>query len=209
MGLAVALKESGIDVGVWKPLMSGSKRDDPNSDALLLKQMSGDHLPLKKINPFQFDEPLSPYLAAKRAGETVTRADIVAAWNDVVDDHQYFIVEGAGGLMSPLGEQFCAGHIAADIGLPLLIVARPGLGTVNHTLLTIEQARRFGLTVAGVVINGVRTDEQTVAEQTNPQLIEQFSHVPIIGEIPWLDQLDRDTLLSTINKNVSMITIFN
>lgn len=208
MGIAAALKERQVDVGVWKPLMSGEKREDRSSDVYRLKEMAGDELPLEKVNPFQFDEPLSPYIAAKRLGKAITRKEIASAWSEVVPFHDYFIVEGAGGLMAPMGEGYHNGHIAADLDLPVLIVARPGLGTVNHTLLTIEKARGLGLSVKGVIMNGVHKGKLTIAERTNPHLIEEFSGVPVIGQIPWLERIDRNRLLHVMKEHVILEAIF-
>jgi dethiobiotin synthetase len=97
------------------------------------------------------------------------------------------LVEGAGGLLVPVGERWTIADLAARLALPLVIVARAGLGTVNHTLLTVEAARQRGLQVAGVVLNGRRRDSDRSAD-TNPELIESYGDVPVLAVVPWFEQ---------------------
>ena len=106
--------------------------------------------------------------------------------------------------MAPMGDDYHNGHIAREMGLPLIIVARPGLGTVNHTLLTIEKARAMGIEVIGIIINGVLQGEKTLAEQTNRDLIERFTDVPVLGEVPWLENLENKAIIKAVAENVSL-----
>ena len=101
-----------------------------------------------------------------------------------IGDKDVVIVEGIGGLLVPLAENFTVADLAKQINLPLLIVARPGLGTINHTLLTIEVARSRGLRVAGVVINSYVADTASLAEETNPEAIERVSGVKVLALVP-------------------------
>ncbi|RBW68316.1 dethiobiotin synthase [Bacillus taeanensis] len=207
-GIAAALKESGHDVGVFKPMLSGTKREDPESDASYLKRMAEDANTLEEINPFQFDEPLAPYAAAKRAGKKVALDEVLAAWKKVKSRHDIFLVEGAGGLAVPLGKDYLVSDVAKAIGFPLLITARPSLGTVNHTLLTIDYAKRAGLRVLGVVINGLKEDEIGIAEETNPALIEQFSGVPVLGVLPWMENVSRKQTIAMIQERLDLTKFF-
>jgi dethiobiotin synthetase len=207
--IAASLRKNRINVGVFKPMMSGAKRDDPHSDAFLLKEMSGDPHTLEEINPFQFDEPLAPYVAAKRENRSISLEKIKQAWIKRQAEHEFFLIEGAGGLMVPMGPSYLVADIAKEIGFPLLIVARAGLGTVNHTLLTIDVARRKGLMVAGVILNGLKEESKGVAEETNPSLIEEFSGVPVLGTVPWMETLDRETMIRTIEEVVSKSQLFD
>lgn len=204
MGLAAAIKQRGVDIGVCKLMMSGMEREDPKSDAYLLKKMAQDENDLKLINPFQFSERVTPYIAAKRANRTITLSDIETAWNQVAPTHDFFLVEGAGGLMAPMGQGYHVGHLAQVTNLPLVIIARAGLGTVNHTLLTIEKARALGLQIYGVIINGLRESERGIPERTNPKLIEEFSGVPVIGELPWTEANSREDFVQLIENHVNL-----
>lgn len=202
-GIAASIREKGISVGVFKPMMCGVKREDEKSDAFFLKKMSGDAHSLEKINPFQFDGWITPYLAAKRENRTISLEDVKQTWMDVKDSRDFYLIEGAGGLLVPMGSDYLAAHVAQEIGYPLLIVARPGLGTINHTLLTIDVAQRMGLIVAGVILNGLKPGQKGEVEKTNPQLIEKFSGVPVLGTVPWMEQIDRQTLIEAMEKHIA------
>jgi dethiobiotin synthetase len=198
-GIAGVLRKQGVDVGVFKPMLSGVKRDDPFSDTSILKKMSGDNNPADQITPYQFDEPLAPYVAAQREGRKISIEEVMESWNNIKANHDFFLVEGAGGLTVPFGENYLAADVAKAIGFPLLIVARAGLGTVNHTLLTVQFAKSIGLEIAGIVINGLKEELQGAAEQTNPALIEQFSGIPVLAVIPWLETSDYGYIIELIH----------
>ncbi|WP_257350201.1 dethiobiotin synthase [Pseudalkalibacillus decolorationis] len=202
--IAAVLKENGMDVGVFKPMLSGIKREDPSSDTSYLKRMAGDSSPLEKITPFQFEEPLAPYVAASRSGQHVSMNEVLDAWEDIKPLHDFFFIEGAGGIAVPFGEDYLVSDVARAIGYPLIIVARPNLGTVNHTLLTIDYAKKAGIEVLGVVINGLKEDEAGVAEETNPTIIEQFSGVPVLGVLPWMDNPDRKQIVEMAKERLDL-----
>ncbi|MFG6150224.1 dethiobiotin synthase [Halobacillus sp. B23F22_1] len=203
-GIAAALSEKGVDVGVFKPMLSGDKREDPESDTMILKSMSGDPSRPSDITPFQFDEPLAPYLAAKRQNISVKQSDVINSWNHIKHRHSFTIVEGAGGIAVPYGEDFLVSDIMKHINLPVLVVARPDLGTVNHTFLTVDYARRCGLNVIGVVINGFNSTKAEVAEHTNPELIEQFCKIPVLGIIPQTEKKDKKTLVELFQSKMDL-----
>ena len=172
-GLARALRAQERTVAVFKPVQSGALAEDPDGDTALLEAE----------NVYAFDAPLAPLVAARRAGVTIElepilrRAERLGTANDVV------VVEGAGGLLVPLAENLLVADLARALGLPLVIVARAGLGTVNHVLLTIEAARARGLVVAAVVLNG----EGDTSTEDNPELVALFGHGPPVVRVPWLD----------------------
>ncbi|MCP3028635.1 dethiobiotin synthase [Halobacillus sp. A5] len=203
-GVAAALSEKGVDVGVFKPMLSGENREDPASDTMILKSMSGDESPPSDITPFQFDEPLAPYLAAKRQNISVKQSDVLNSWNHIKHRHSFNIVEGAGGIAVPYGEDFLVSDVMKDINLSVLVVARPNLGTVNHTFLTVDYARRCGLNVLGVVINGFNSARAEAADYTNPELIEQFCKVPVLGIIPQTDKIDKKTLVELFQSKMDL-----
>ncbi len=207
-GIAAVLKRRAHDVGVFKPMLSGVKREDPASDTMLLKTFSGDDSEIEAITPFQFDEPLAPYLAAKRQGCEVPFSELIDHWNDVKGHHDFFIVEGAGGITVPLGHDYRVSDVAEEIGFPIIIVARPNLGTLNHTYLTVEYARMCGLNVLGVIVNGLE-EERSVAEETNPGLIEQFCNVPVLGVIPRIHYIDEHTLATVFEEHIDFARLLD
>lgn len=185
-GIAGVLRSRGFDTGVFKPLMSGDRRESETSDVHILKKMSGVADSLEEINPFQFDEPLAPALAQERAGTNYDLDHVMEAWYDLSPKHDSMLIEGAGGITVPYGPNFTVIDLAQEVQLPLLLVARPNLGTINHILLTIHYARTHGLYVAGVIFNGLR--ENGLAEQTNPALLQKMTDVPLLGNIPWTNR---------------------
>ncbi|MTT32356.1 dethiobiotin synthase [Terrilactibacillus sp. BCM23-1] len=202
-GLAAVLRNKGYDVGLFKPLMSGERRESKTSDAYLLKWMSQVDDALEEINPFQFDEPLAPALAQERAGTDYRLDDVMDAWDHLSAKHKSMLVEGAGGITVPYGPHFNVVDVAKRIQLPLLIVARPNLGTVNHILLTIHYAKANGLQVAGIIFNGLK--KVGLAEQTNPGLLKQMTDVPLLGSIPWTDRkCDRAHVISLFHEHLNI-----
>jgi dethiobiotin synthetase len=173
-GLARALRAAGHDVAVFKPVQSGATLEDPAGDAALL---GADCV-------YAFEAALAPIVAARQAGKVVELEQILRRADRLVSVHEILLVEGAGGLLVPLADNLTVADLARTLGLPLVIVARATLGTVNHTLLTIETARRHEIAIAGVVLNG-ETDESS-AETAD--LIARFGHgVKVVAQVPKLD----------------------
>lgn len=203
-GIAGVLRKKGEDVGVFKPMLSGVSRKDPMSDTVLLKEMSGDYNTLEEITPFQYNEPLAPYIAAKRTGQSISLEAIMDAWKMIKDTHEYFIVEGAGGLGVPFGKDYVAADVAREIGFPLLIIARTGLGTVNHIWLTVQVATQMGLQIAGIILNNVHETNQGIAEKTNPALIEEVTNVPVLAVLPSFTSTHYEYIIDKIEEFISI-----
>lgn len=183
--LARLLKNRGINVGVMKPVTSGCEyRDDRlfSADADLLAFGAGIAVSLE-VAPYLLKEPIAPSAAAEIDRVRIEFSRILAAYHRLADQHDFIIVEGAGGLMVPL----CGGLLVADLikllGLPLLVVARPDLGTINHTLLTTFCARQLEIDLRGVLINGY-PETPSLAESTAPHMIDSLSGVPLLGRLP-------------------------
>jgi dethiobiotin synthetase len=170
--LAKSLRARGRDVAVFKPVQSGARADDPSGDAALL---GADCV-------YAFAAALAPLVAARAEGRTIELEPILARAGELAREHELLLVEGAGGLLVPLADDLDVADLAAALGLPLVVVARAGLGTVNHTLLTIEAAKARGLEIAGVVLNG-KSDESTAG---NAALIEAGSGVRVLAQVPRL-----------------------
>ena len=192
-GLAACLRASGVRVGVMKPFATGSVPVDgrqASADALFLRRAAGCRDSLDLVNPICLKEPLAPAIAARRAGIEVDLEAVRRAFRELHDNNEFVVVEGVGGLGVPVTD----GSLVADMhdifDLPLWIVARPSLGTVNHTLLTVEFARRRGWDVRGIVLNGGHPHEDGPAEATNPAVIQRWTGVPVLGRLPTLPGVD-------------------
>jgi dethiobiotin synthetase len=185
--LAVVLKRRGLDVGVMKPVASGGVRRGKtlvSEDAIFLKRAADCDDPLDLINPICLEPPLSPHVAARVSGVTIDWARIDEAYETLSTRHEMLVVEGAGGLLVPLTDDFLVADLARKWDLPLVVASRIGLGTINHTLLTVEAARHRGLTVAGIIFNGYDESRAGTAERTNPDEIARLAGVPILGILP-------------------------
>lgn len=192
--LATLLKNKGIDAGVMKPVQCAGDDAEFLTNNLDLKDDFND------INPCYADEPLSPHIAFSRINKAIDVSQIFDSYRRLALSHDLLLVEGAGGWMVPLKDDFLVSDLARQMGLDVIIVARPGLGTINHTLLTIEQIRQSGLNVAGVVFCESEKGTKGVAAKTNPAAIADFGDVPVLGTIPYLSTIDREAVLRSCKK---------
>jgi dethiobiotin synthetase len=185
--LAKVLREGGRDVGVMKPIATGCvhRREGlVSEDAEFLAHAADAPEPLAEICPICLAAPLAPTVAAARAKIELDLAPMWAAWRRLRDAHEVLLVEGIGGILCPITGKMFVADMAARMGMPVLIVARPNLGTINHTALTVEAARSRGLEVAGIVINRYNRDTEDVAELTAPDEIQRVTGVPVLGLVP-------------------------
>ncbi|MFC0471533.1 dethiobiotin synthase [Halalkalibacter kiskunsagensis] len=202
-GIAGVLRDEGVNVGVFKPMLSGIKRGDPKSDSYWLKKMSKSSLTLEEITPFEFEEPLAPGIAQELEGKNISLEDILKHWDIIRNKHEFFIVEGAGGISVPLGKGYLVSDLIKALNLPVLIVARPNLGTINHTFLTVEYAKKLGLTITGIIINGT-SEKINLAEKTCPKVIEEMCSIPILGITPKLKCISEVTVKQLIKDHLHL-----
>ncbi|AEI39178.1 dethiobiotin synthase [Paenibacillus mucilaginosus] len=172
---------------LWKPIQSGSQPGDPRADSFRLLRGSGIEQTEEETVTYSLKAPLAPWMAARRAGTLIPWEELLAEGERKLASYPRLLVEGAGGLLVPLTERYTVADLAAAMGLPLLIVARTRLGTVNHTLLTIEAARQRGLRIAGVLLNGYPGDDDLALSETI-EMIEQLGSVPVLGVFPQLEE---------------------
>jgi dethiobiotin synthetase len=186
--LARLAREGGRRVGVFKPVATGCRRDVRlglvSADAEFLAHCAEASENLQTINPVRYSGELAPMVAAERQHRPIDWAAIRSSW-DRIRQAECVVVEGAGGLLVPIDREHSMADLAQELELPLVIVARPGLGTINHTLLTIEVARTHGLKIAAVVVNGYRPDSATPAEESNPEVIGRLAKMPIPLIVPF------------------------
>lgn len=186
-GIVSALRTSGVNVGVMKPVETGCRIRNGSlmpADAIKLIKAAGAQDALSLVNPYRLRQPLAPSVAAKLSRQSIDPDKILKAYRTLSRRHDTMIIEGAGGIMVPLAEGYLLLDLAEAMRLPVLIIARPGLGTINHTLLTIDALRARRIAIAGVVINSSTDGKRGLAEATSSAVIETLSGVPIIGIIP-------------------------
>ncbi len=221
-GLAASLASIGVDVGVMKPIatggeelaatprvVAGDRANDVNpnaamsagevnrqlvsEDSVFLKHAAQVKDSLELINPICLREPLAPSVASQLEGLPIDLERVDSAFNQLRQNHEFMVVEGVGGLAVPIRDDILVAHLAARFELPLIVVARPTLGTINHTLLTVALAKSFNLEIHGIVLNGLRRDMVGLAENTNPAEISRLTNLPILGVLPFDGRLGQRT----------------
>jgi dethiobiotin synthetase len=185
-GLAKAMAETGLRVGVMKPVETGCTVKDETlvpKDAVFLKQAIGTEAQLDTINPYRFKDPLAPSIAARIAGVEIDFKKIKECYKELSKDKDVMLLEGAGGLMIPLAEDKTSADLVLFLELKLIVVAPSRLGVLNHTLLTVRHARDINIEVTAVILNHPTssTDESVSFNMTELKRLD----VPIIGELPF------------------------
>lgn len=212
-GLAGALRLRGIDVGVMKPIQSGGRRlagKLVSEDALLAIKAAGVEDSLEEVNPICLEVPLAPAEAAKKVNCVLSVGELTGAYEKLKNRHQIMLVEGAGGLCTPfLDNNFLVAHLARAWELPILVVARGSLGTINHTVLTIEYARSLGLEIIGVIMNACSCYQEAL---NNSTIIKDITGVSLLGILPWLDDVSVEecrlgSLIEQVNKSIDFQVI--
>jgi dethiobiotin synthetase len=185
--LTAALRADGLDVAAFKPAVTGVDEPEPGvpPDHELLATASGRSV--DEVAPHRFGPALSPHLAAQLAGTALEPAGLVAAARALRGD--VVVVEGVGGLLVPLTLGYTIRDFAVDLGWPVIIAARPGLGTINHSLLTVEAARAAGLDVRAVVLTPWPA-EPGVLERSNAEAIARLGRLEV-AMLPFVDDLAR------------------
>jgi dethiobiotin synthase len=180
---ALLCRYRDVSIRYWKPIQTGIEQDDDTAEVRRLSASSHERALDAGI---RLPRPVSPHLAARLSGTTIDLSSLVAIANLQASDHRW-IVEGAGGVLVPLSDQVLLIDLIKALTLPVLIVARSGLGTINHTLLTIEALERRAIRIAGVVMVGKPDVE-------NRRAIECYGRAVVVGELPLLEPLSPGTL---------------
>ena len=198
-GIVRWLRNQGVDAVPMKPVQTGGRRRSKlRSDELTAPdlefvlsaanlQPDGDEM--KLMSPYVYEPACSPHLAGRMAERYVEPAVVKDCADRLLDEHQAVVAEGAGGIEVPLNESATMLDLMKLLAYPVVLVTRFGLGTINHTLLSINALRAAGLDVIGVVFN--RTEqpatESRFIEEDNPEAIARFGNVPVLGKIMYLD----------------------
>lgn len=204
-GLAALCGKRGLDVGVMKPVATGCSCIEGtlvSEDAVCLKNAAGTADEYDIINPVRFEQPLAPTAAARLNNTTIDLAKIHAAYAVLRKRHNFLIVEGIGGLLVPLDDRYFVADLIGDMGLPLIVVCRPAIGTINHTLLTISSARARKLKIAGIIINESSDGCDETVKRTNREEIARFTGIPILGDIPFLKEFDMQNVDRALLANI-------
>jgi dethiobiotin synthetase len=197
--LLAELRRRGINAAPMKPVQTGcGKAPESNGGGLVVPDldyslsmaaMEVDAGLRKNMSPYRFEPACSPHLAAEMAGAEIDIAEMAIALRNLTSAYELVLAEGAGGVMVPLNSRETMLDLMQAFRLPALIAARPGLGTINHTLLTIRTLRLEGLAIAGVVFIASQPGEPGFIEEDNASTVERLGQVRVLGTLPYCRQL--------------------
>ena len=174
-------------VAVCKPAATGCRRTLQglvSEDAEILAACADSSFSLDLICPQRYAEPLAPAVAAERAAKPIDWAMIQLAISEMAAHSEVMIVEGVGGVCVPMDHNFALIDVIQWLKIPAVVVARPGLGTINHTLLTVMALRAAQIPVAGIIINRYPAESASIAEETNLRVIETWAKAPVLAVVP-------------------------
>jgi dethiobiotin synthetase len=190
--LVKAINSLGVRACGMKPIESGCGREGKTlipCDSLFLQQISHMKEPRNLITPYCFESPLAPLAASRQEDCAVNIGTVKKAFYRLSRHYEIIVVEGLGGLMVPITRDYFVADLASELNLPLVIVARPGLGTINHTMLTVNYALDAGLEIAGIIINFSRPPENSPAEKTNQKILSEICPAPMLGIFPYMAKI--------------------
>ncbi len=194
--IAKILTDKKLKVGVFKPIATGCHRTREglvSHDTEFLANCANSDLSLATITPICYLTPAAPIVSAAHDGQQIDFNKIADAYKNICQNCDLIIAEGIGGVRVPLTTQFDLLDLAAEFDLPAVIVTRPNLGTINHTLMTIDCISATKLKIAGIVINGYNAAEATVAENSAEQVITLCSGVNVLSIVPFDENIDIET----------------
>jgi dethiobiotin synthetase len=203
--IARTLSSLGTDVGIMKPIETGCRKRNGKlilSDALYLKIAAQVKDPIEMITPYAYRTPLAPRAASLLEKDEIDLETILLAYDQLRKRHPFLIVEGIGGLVVPLTARADLSDLIRLFELPVLLVARSGLGTLNHTLLTLRHGARLGIRFVGVLFNQT-TPSRSIADETNPVSLAERTDVPLLGTLPYFEK--RGNREKDIDRSVKLL----
>ena len=206
--------KKGLKVGAMKVIETGCLNKDGillPGDGMLLRDMAEMNDSLDLITPVKLENPVSPLVASKLENIEVDIEKIFRCFDTLKKKYDYVLVEGIGGLMVPITKDekkkstfYFVRDLIKDLGLSVIIVTRPTLGTINHTLLTLEALKSKKIPVKGFIINFSEPAKKDIAEKTNSQVLKELVDAPCLGVLPYLTELSKDKIGETALKNFNI-----
>ena len=196
---------------MMKPVETGCRKRQGKRiplDGKFLQRMAGTSDPLSEMVPYRLKAPLAPQVAAAREGVRIRLPHLKKVYQRLSARYALTFVEGAGGLLVPITARSCMLDLIRCLEIPVLLVARAGLGTLNHTLLTLDCLERNRIPVVGIVLNNPE-NARGLAARTNPAILRQWSASPLLGSLPHGSDLClagscRKRIVETVEKNIEV-----
>ncbi len=208
-----ALILKGYKTAVMKPFETGCLKQGNELlpfDGMFLREIANIDEPIDIITPLRFELPLSPLAASGLEKKTIDIKKVFQSYEYLKTKYDFIVVEGAGGILVPItiehdSQALFMSDIIKRLGLPIIIVSRPTLGTINHTLLTVNHAISQHIDIVGVIINYSKPHGADISEETNPDIIEKLSKAPVLGITPYIETPSKkqfDILLNSSCKDL-------
>jgi len=205
-GLAVAFRKMGIDVGVMKPFAAGraEKKGYKSEDIVILSRAAKACDPEKLVNPQFFKIPASPYTAWKTLKTKPKISTILSSFKKLTKLHDMILVEGMGGIMTPILKNYYITNLIKEMKIPAVIITRSKIGTVNHTIMTCKMCEKYKIPVKGIIINNFENGYPI------PELkrdLQNLTGIKVLGSIPFIKNLSDASLYRIFKKNIDLKTL--
>ncbi|AFS80793.1 dethiobiotin synthase [Candidatus Nitrosopumilus koreensis AR1] len=202
-GLAVALRKMNVDVGVMKPFAAGTaqKKGYKSEDVEILSNAAQTFDSENLVNPQFFPIPASPYTAWKNLKIKPKISTVLSSFKKLSKLHDLILVEGMGGIMTPILKNYYITNLIKEMSIPTVIVTRSKIGTVNHTVMTTEMCKKYKIPIKGIIINDFDTG-YPVKELTRD--LQNLTGVKVLGSIPFIKDMGDSSLNNIFKKNIDL-----
>lgn len=210
-GLAGSIRKLGVNVGVMKPIASGTpqKMGFKSPDVNIIVEASGTKDSEDLINPVFLPIPTSPYDATKLLSLPVDISLIFTSFAKLLSVHDVLLVEGIGGIMTPITKNFFVADMIKAMNIETIIVTRATLGTLNHTMMTYQLCKDYDIKVKGLIINNF-DEKGTAAEKNAPITLHEITGLDILGVVPFIKDYDKiDTMIEMVGKKVEIKSLIS
>jgi len=202
-GLGVVIRKMGIDVGVMKPFAAGTaqKKGYKSKDIVIISKAAQACDPENLVNPQFFPIPASPYTAWKNLKTKPKISTILSSFKKLSKLHDILLVEGMGGIMTPILKNYYISNLIKEMKIPAVIVTRSKIGTVNHTIMTVKMCDKYKIPIKGIIINDFDSDGYKINELTRD--FKSLTNVPVLGSIPFINNFTNASLYRIFKKNIN------
>ena len=202
-GLAVTLRKMGVDVGIMKPFAAGTpqKKGFKSEDVEILANAAQVNDSESLLNPQYFPIPASPYTAWKNLKIKPKVSSILSSFKKLSKVHSMMLVEGMGGIMTPILKDYFVTDLIKNMNIPTVLVTRTKVGTINHTIMTVKMCEKYKIPIKGIIINDFDSDGYKPKELTRD--LKNLTGVPVLGTIPFVKDLSDDSLYRIFKKNLN------
>jgi len=210
-GIAGSLRNLGVNVGVMKPIATGyqQKTGYKSSDVTILAEAAGIKDPEDLINPVFLPIPTSPYDASKLLSVPIDMPLILTKFKKLLSLHDVILIEGIGGIMTPITKNFFVADMIKAMAIETIIVTRATLGTLNHTVMTCKMCKDYDIKVKGLVINNF-DEKGSPAEKSAPTTLYELTGINIIGIIPFIKDLNQiDKMIEMVSKKIDVHSLIS